>query len=205
MPSDQLARWAESADLVIAADSGSDRLSAWDGAPQVVIGDMDSIKSQPPQSTVIRLEEQDSTDCDKLLAHVRELGHSSVTLASVEGDRLDHVLSTVASAARTELKVRLALRRGVAWVITSGQRVEVTVVGRPRLSLMPITDSEGVTLDGAEWPLAEASLSALGLVSVSNRASSNLITAKIGIGAAILVVESAGIQQPDWTVGFVNP
>lgn len=205
MPSEQLARWAESADVVIAADSGSDRLSAWEGTPQIVIGDMDSIKAQPPQTTVIRLEEQDSTDCDKLLAHIRELGHPSVTLASVEGDRLDHVLSTVASAARTELMVRLALRRGVAWVITSGQRVEVPVFGRPRLSLMPIKDSEGVTLQGVEWPLSEASLSAIGLVSVSNRASSNKVMAKIGSGAAILVVESAGIQEPDWTVGFVNP
>src|SRR5687767_12418197 len=127
MGPDLLRPWADSADVIFAADSGADRLLEAGGHPHIAIGDLDSISERARGATPnIHFDpNQDRTDCDKLLAAVRSGGESEVTLACVEGDRLEHVLATLSSALQSGLRVRLALRRGIGIVMRAGDRVEV--------------------------------------------------------------------------------
>src|SRR5687768_3438803 len=99
MPASVLLRWAASADVVIAADSGANRLVTSGFIPSKIVGDMDSVSQESLASgaEVVRDENEDETDCDKLLAVVREDGFSQVTLVSVEGDLPDHELATLTS------------------------------------------------------------------------------------------------------------
>ncbi len=190
----RLSSWARSATVLYAADSGADRLIGL-GFEPVVVGDFDSFSSLADASglRLVQTPGQDTTDCDKLLALAHEDGFSVITLTCVEGDLPDHVLATLSSAAACDLRVRIAFRRGIGWIVKEGAPATVSTAPGQRVSLMPITACAGVGLDGVQWPLVDASLAPAGLVSVSNRADGTAVHAEVGEGAALLFVETSEV------------
>lgn len=197
-PLDRLATWANGADFLIAADGGSNRLGAAGFRPHVIVGDLDSVTEPVAGVEVVKVSEQDSSDCDKLLRFAADRGFPSITLISIEGDQLDHVLGTLSSALRASLPVRLALRRGVAWVLRPGDEIAFEATQGTRISLMPLTACDEVDLFGVEWPLDRAALSPDGLVSLSNRAKGGMVRAFVGKGGAALFVSGADWERPFW-------
>lgn len=200
MPRDLLRAWAESADLILAADAGADRLLEAGFQPHHLVGDLDSVRRHGELETAVvhMRTAQDSTDCDKLLALAEELGLESVTLGAIEGDRMDHALSTWLSAARSPLAVRLALRQGVGWPVQGGSTRSALVEPGRTVSLIPLSPCEGVVLRGVEWPLEGDRLSWEGLVSISNRAVDRVVTVSIEAGLAALIIEIPREELPCW-------
>lgn len=199
MPPDLLLRWAESADLLIAADAGADRLIDAGAKPTLILGDLDSIsaKARACGVDVLHIADQDSTDCDKLLRLAHEKGWESVTLASIEGDSLDHLIGTVYSAVRASIRVRFALRTGIGYVALAESLSIATQPGR-RVSFLPILPCMGVSLTGVRWPLDHAEMSPNGLVSVSNQSVSDSVNVSLAEGAGLLVVEYPQEEMPLW-------
>lgn len=205
MPPETLRRWADGADVILAADAGADRLLEAGAKPSRIVGDLDSIGERARDTGVhiVHVSDQDSTDCDKLLALAASMGFSEITLASVEGDALDHLFATVFSALRADLAIRFALRTGIAWVLRTGASrapSDATIATEPgrRVSVIPLLPCRGVDLEGVEWPLAGAELSPAGLVGVSNRATEARVHASIGWGAALVVAEFPIEEMPLW-------
>ena len=205
MPADLLRRWAADADVVLAADGGADRLLEAGVRPSWIVGDMDSISKEARDMgcPILHVADQDTTDCDKLLQLAASMSYKAVTLASVEGDALDHLLATVYSALRADVAVRFALRTGVAWVLQGGRSNmlwETVISAEPgrRVSLVPLLPCAGVDFEGVEWPLSGAELSPTGLVSVSNRAAGTRVRASVRDGAALLVAEYSFEEMPFW-------
>lgn len=197
-PLEKLAEWARTADVVLAADGAADRLLAAGVEPTTTIGDLDSLASVLPLKRVIQDPDQETSDCDKLLNFAYRIGHREITLAGIEGDRLDHVLSTFSSAAKSELSVRLVLRDGLAYVLRGpGVYSFESIVGE-RVSLMPLERCERLSLSGVAWPLDGAVLSALGQVSISNVASTDEVKVRMMNGAAVLFLSGRDRQTPTW-------
>lgn len=194
-PDQSLEAWAQGADLVIAADSAGDRLLGMGIVPDIVIGDMDSSKTDwsTVRAQVIRDPSQEISDCDKLLAQV---AHCRVTLAGVEGDRLDHVLSTVSSVLRHPGEVRILLRRGFGFTMKAPSRVVLPTKHGQRFSLIPLSEAQ-VTISNAEWPLSAESLALHSRVSISNRAKGPIDIA-IASGAVLTIIELENASIPDW-------
>lgn len=198
MPSTLAERWCGSADVIYAADGGADRVHRYGFSPTLVIGDMDSVSGSHPLSEWHHDPSQDSTDCDKLIRVAHERGHTDLTLLGAEGNQLDHTLATLHSAAKAPIRVRLALRTGLGWILRSGGILHVpTEIGR-RVSLLPLTRSQGVTLHGVQWPLFEAELDATGMSSISNRADDSLVTATVQSGAVFVFVGFPEETMPFW-------
>jgi thiamine pyrophosphokinase len=193
-----LRAWAGGADRLIAADAGADRLLEAGLEVPVVVGDLDSLSPDAREGAgaVLQDPSQDSSDCDKLLAYAHADGVDRITLINAEGDRPDHFLATLQSAARSPLEVRLALRRGLGYVLKPGAERRFFVPGGTRLSLLPLTRCEDVTLEGAVWPVAGEALDPLGKTSLSNRARDQGLVARIGSGAAFLFLEVG--PEPAW-------
>lgn len=206
MSTSLLKRWADSAEVVLAADAGADLLALAGTPPDVLIGDMDSSEFPPMVSDwvdirrteLIRDDDQNTTDCEKLLKLAESRGYNTITLAAVEGDRIDHLLSTLHSAAQSPLHVRIALRTGIGWVLNAGDEIEVATVPGRLVSLLPLTEIEGVQLSGVSWDLKDASMSPLGRRSISNRAVADHVHAKIFMGAGLFVVELPEEEAPLW-------
>lgn len=85
---------------LVAADGGADRLAPFGLCPEAVIGDMDSLSAEARDNLADRLHqitEQNSTDFDKALRHVRA---PLVLALGVTGGRLDHELAVYSSLLR---------------------------------------------------------------------------------------------------------
>jgi thiamine pyrophosphokinase len=195
-PLEKLARWGQGADFIIAADSGYDRCVEAGITPHVIVGDFDSCatSSFPDETRVIREEGQDDTDCGKLLRFADSQGFSRVYLTSTEGDLMDHQLDAIHTAAKSRLETRFALNRGVAFIIKSGCMLELPVTQGSRVSLIPITEVEGASLEGVRWQFQSQTMSPLGFTSNSNEASGSVVRATVGSGVGYLFIESDEIS-----------
>lgn len=200
MGDDLLDAWARSADLVVAADGAADHLLALGLMPDAIVGDMDSIRDLAafPEAVIHRDEDENRTDCDKLLDYVAGLGGVAFTLGGIEGDRMDHSLASWISVARSVLEPRIALRHGLGWLVKPGKPVRADCQPQALVSLLPLADSAGVWLEGVQWPVQGGSLAWHGLVSISNRALGSEISAHIESGLAVLIVEYPRDSLPWW-------
>lgn len=163
----ELLAWGREAEVLYAADAGAEVCIARGLAP-VVVGDMDSVGVDLAGLRVVRDEDQMTTDCDKLLALVAaEHPEADLVLAGLEGDRLDHVLASLGSVARSGVRTRLLLRQGMGFVVRAGGVLSVTGWVGTRLSVLPLGRAVG-SLRGVRWGLEGADLELGGPLSVSN-------------------------------------
>lgn len=194
-----LDRWVRSADAVIAADGAANRLFKMSVPFQAVVGDMDSVEAWALSATeVVHLPDQDSTDCDKLLAFCVTRGYSSITLAGVEGNLPDHVLAILHSCLRTPLQVRLAYRGGIGWVMGPESQIKVSSTAGARVSLLPLLETSHASLSGVSWPVSGAEMSPQHFSSISNCATGSEVEASIGAGGALLFVGYERDAMPFW-------
>lgn len=196
------------ADIIAAADSGARAALRAGHMPHAVIGDMDSIDAETlaalPDERVHRIPEQDSTDFDKCLRHIRA---PLVLAAGFSGARNDHLL-----AAANTLVVRAAQR-----CVLLGQR-DVMFLCPPELalelpagevfSLFPMGAVEGVS-EGLRWPIAGLNFAPDRRVGTSNETVGPVrlsVTAPKMLALAPrahldAVVRGLCAAQAGWTVG----
>jgi thiamine pyrophosphokinase len=200
MPIEQVAAWGRSADVVLAADGGMDVLLAADCDADAAIGDFDSISGQAKACSkrLVFEPDQNSSDCDKLLAYAVAQGHDEITLCNLEGDMPDHVLATYHSALRSSIRVRFALRSGIGYLLRPDAPLVLQTEPGTRVSLIPILPCEGVHLGGVHWVLDSASLSPGGMTSLANVAVASAVEASVSTGGAILFLLSEKHASPSW-------
>lgn len=191
-----LCPWLESADLVVAADGAANALIRMGCVPDIVVGDMDSIEPY----IRVQIEEvhedpdQETTDVDKLVSFLAGRGTDAVTLACLEGDRLDHVFSAVQGALKAPFATRILLRQGLAYVVRD--RIEVDSHEGQAISFIPMVECSGVEMEGVKWP-PKSVLSPLGDTSISNVATGDKVSARLEKGAGLLFVNRDS-RVPIW-------
>lgn len=152
-----------SADLFIAADGAANRLPGMGLAPDVVLGDFDSlapaVRECLPEAVFLPVHDQEASDLDKAIAYAAEQGVKRITLTGAMGGRLDHALTHISLLLKyhPEPDVRLL-----------DERMEVRIVGaRPvefrgrrgdTLSLIVFAPVEGVVAEGVLYPLHHETL-----------------------------------------------
>ncbi|MGA0864121.1 MAG: thiamine diphosphokinase [Ilumatobacteraceae bacterium] len=150
--------------LVIAADSGFDNARRAGKTPHVLIGDMDSISPQHLAEAeasgieVIRHpSDKDKTDTELALELAIERGKSFLTVISGGGDRLDHVLGFMHSAARFaggDVFVDLLIGTAQIDIVAPEQWHTIVVGEQPIVSLIPLGGpARGVSTERLTWEL----------------------------------------------------
>ena len=197
MSASKISAWVESADLVIAADGGMLRVFEAGYIPDVVIGDFDStsIESVSPESVAIVDKQQNSTDCGKLLAYVKDQGYSSITLICAEGDLTDHFLDTLHCSVRTDLHVHIGLERGIAHVLDGPVNQTIATEPGKRVSLIPLETVTNASMQGVRWEFSGQILSVRGFTSISNISVDSEVKVSFDEGSAYLFIES---EEPEW-------
>jgi thiamine pyrophosphokinase len=155
------------ADALIAADGGALPLLRLGLAPQLVIGDLDSLDADS-QTALLALgvelrrypRAKDETDLELALLYAAGRGASSIDILGALGGRWDHTLANVALLALPELRgrrVRLLADAQELFLV----RDSATIDGRAgdTVSLLPLThEAHGVTTRGLLYPLDDATL-----------------------------------------------
>jgi thiamine pyrophosphokinase len=197
-----LGRWAADADLVVAADSGLGRALDAGLTPDVVVGDMDSVRPEDLDAArgagveVVSLDpvNKDQTDLECAVEHglARLGGPARILLAGIAGGRLDHTLAAMSLMARLAAEGHIVeAGDGRAWatVLGGGRRcVCLTGVRGEIVSFIPVMgDAAGVTLQGLRYPLERAVLPFGSSRGVSNEFAAPAARASIESGYLLVV------------------
>lgn len=193
-----LQSWVDTADQVVAVDSGLFHLQEIEANPDWLVGDLDSVGSAPSGIRVHEDANQDYSDFDKLLCWAELHEVASVTVVCGHGGRMDHSLAQFLSATRSKVFVRWIFPHEHAWVLRGPANIAHSASKNQRCSLLPLTPCHAVELSGVKWPLNGETIAPEGLVSLSNEASEEKVVVKIGVGAAVFFLETQLTELPVW-------
>lgn len=173
-------------DLLICADGGLRHAQALGWTPDILLGDMDSVKTAPAAvPKQVFPARKDETDGELAVGYALAQGAGEIVLAGFSGCRLDHTLTnvfflkTIADAGKTG--VFLDDKNEIYYI-----QDQVSLQGRAGdlVSIVPLTDMGGVTTRGLEYPLAGETLYFAKSRGVSNVMTGSWceITARSGCG-----------------------
>jgi thiamine pyrophosphokinase len=193
-------RVAGRAELVVAADGGARYALEAGVVPDLVVGDMDSLGEDLALEVERRgasLERhparKDKMDGQLAVLAARERGATAADLLCAVGGRLGALIAVphiLLAAERIGLRSTVVADQGRMFVIEAGSR---TVQGDPQdsVSILPLSGSAaGVTLEGMEYPLENASLEPGDTLGFHNELIGNEATVSVGEGALLVVHET---------------
>ena len=196
LDTERMSQWADSATQIIAVDGGFHHLESIGKLPHVIAGDFDSADLQRVPEGVLRLHlpDQSHTDFEKVLRWCFEQGCESVHVACAEGDLPDHQLQNFYSAGASFVDVWFVFGRGMGRIVRAEQgAVKASARVGARVSLIPLSACDCVTLTGVQWPLSSDSLIPMGSSSISNRAVETEIEVALERGVALLFWETNAV------------
>lgn len=201
--SDLLRRVAGRADLIVAADGGARYALEAGVVPDLVVGDMDSLGEDLALEIESRgaalerhPERKDKMDGQLAVLAARERGATAADLLCAGGGRLGALFAVphiLLAAERIGLRSTVVADRVRMFVVEAGYR---TVEGEPResISIFPLSGpAAGVTLEGMEYPLQNASLEPGDTLGFHNELIGREATVSVGKGAVLVVHE---IENP---------
>ncbi len=165
-PQRQLRLLAET-DLVLAADGGANWLYDMGVLPQVLVGDLDSIRDdvlralEQSECRIVRHPaHKDETDTELALMEAVSCGAKRITLLGSAGNRIDHTLANIMLLTLPELEgITTQAFDGSSFL--SLLRSTTTLRGEvgDTVSLIPLRgDALGVRTAGLEYPLRDETL-----------------------------------------------
>jgi len=191
---------AESAEVIIAADGGARNAHTAGVAPDLIIGDHDSLSEAELErancagSRLVSFpERKNETDLELALLHASRLGATTVLVVGALGGRLDQTIANILLLALSQLRgvdVRIVDGAETAFLIQEGDGARV-VAGRrgDMISLIPVGgDALGVTAEGLEWPLRGSPLQFGPARGVSNVLVADQATIRVESGKLLCVV-----------------
>lgn len=184
-------------DLIIAVDGGTRYAWEIDVDPQLVVGDLDSLRPEEQErlrssgTEVSRFPPaKDQTDLELALLRAVSEGAEEIVILAALGGRLDQTVANLLLLTLPELserEVRVVHGAQVAFLIRDAAYVE----GEPgdMVSLIPLGgDAVGVTAQGLAWPLDDEVLRFGPARGVSNVLSGDRASVRVRKGLLLCVV-----------------
>ncbi len=147
-------------DLLICADGGLRHAEKMELVPDIVLGDMDSVR-KIPQGVIRKVfpARKDETDGELAVEYALEQGADEVVMAGFSGCRLDHTLTNIfflekiADAGKTGIFIDD--KNEICFL-----RDKINLQGKPGelVSIVPLCNIEGITTKGLEYPLCKETL-----------------------------------------------
>ncbi len=178
-------------DFIICADSGYESALKLKIEPDILLGDMDSIKNIPSDIKKITFKaEKDETDTELALLYAKEQGFREVIiLGALGGKRRDHSFANI-------LLLKKAYDLGInAKLYSENEQVYILcgkhcIVKKENmfLSLFPVFEDVTITLKGTKYPLCKEKIPAGSIRGISNEIVDE--KAKIETDRCVLVFET---------------
>lgn len=177
--------------LVVAADAGL--LLALDIgiAPDLVVGDMDSLGDRSildgfaPGQVLLFPQDKDETDTEIGLRVLRERGCADVTVAGGGGGRVDHLLAVAALFERENPPTRWVTDRADIRLIEG--EFEAAGWEGSTVSFLPIgPQASGMRSEGLQWPL-DGLCFRRGYGGISNRVTAGRMRVWVRTGKLLMV------------------
>ena len=175
-------------DYIICADSGFDHANKFGIKPNIIIGDMDSVRTGiGALQSIVYPTKKDFTDSELALFHAIEKGADQILMFGMMGTRMDHSYAN--------LSLLLNCRYIDAVIIDSNNIIrmvfdELTINGEigDTVSILPFSgDVQGVTTSGLEYPLTDSTLKIGTSLGVSNKMTHKKCSITVKKGTALVI------------------
>lgn len=187
----KLKQYAKEADYIICADGGFDHAVSIGITPDLLVGDFDSIRTEPTEflRKVKLPTEKDETDSLYALRFAFSKGAKKIVLYGGLGDRLDHSYANICM-------LQHALEREIPMVVTDGKtEVYLTdsclTLEKPvgtLVSVYAFSDvCEGVCLTGLKYPLTDFMLDKYNILGTSNEFAEAKAEFKVSSGNLLII------------------
>jgi thiamine pyrophosphokinase len=185
-----------SSDITICADGAAQAMVEYGLAPDIILGDLDSITEETrislKNSEIIKIDDQESTDGEKAFQYCLEKGISEVLLAGGFGKRLDHSLYNLGLLKKFHeqgLTITCYSDHEKAMLIQGS--VELNEKPGTSVSVIPIFgDAIGVKMEGFKFKLKKDNLQFGDYSSISNVIQLSKAKIALSIGYLLLIVNS---------------
>lgn len=187
--------------LLIAADGGLAHLERRGLAPQLIVGDFDSLGRVPEGGNIIRHPvEKDDTDTMLAIKTGLARGYRDFILYGCLGGRLDHTYANLQSLSYlTEHGASgFLLGAGMAATVIRDGRLDFGPGHQGTVSVFcPNGEARGVNLTGLYYPLRDAVLTGAFPLGVSNRFTGNAASVVVEEGSLLVMWEFPEGRLPE--------
>lgn len=187
-----LQQLAAQVNFILAADGGAQKAAAAGVMPDMIIGDFDSLSAQQtwPREKLLRIPRQDNTDLEKALDYLQDNHFTYVTIAGGTGGRWDFSIGNFLSVYPYLAQMDICFAANGWKIYPLIKPTQKTVRPGARVSLIPVTACQNVTLKGLQYPLQNATLE-LGRTgrTLSNCAAQENISIHFSSGYLLLYIE----------------
>lgn len=179
-------------DFVICADGGYEHAMKMGVEPNLTVGDFDSYRDDVKGEVRRFNPEKDYTDSDIAVKTALEMGFDTIVLLGATGTRMDHTLANIGL-------LEYILQNGKEGYLADDDNI-ITVINKDsviercegwHLSLIPIGEVKGVTLENLKYPLEDYTLSFAQARAVSNEFTDKDAVIRIKEGS-LIVIKSRG-------------
>jgi thiamine pyrophosphokinase len=189
-------RWIAPTDRIIAADGGTRNALSLEITPHVVIGDLDSLAEADREQLeragvpfIVYPTHKDYTDLELAIRYALDQGTTEIVIFSALGGRWDQSLANLMLLTLPELAqvTTRIIDRGVS---IEAIRDRATITGRAgdTLSLIALKgDAHGVTIEGCEYPLSDATLPFGATLGISNVLTQDVVKITVKQGQILVV------------------
>ncbi|MEX0602009.1 MAG: thiamine diphosphokinase [Bacteroidota bacterium] len=178
------------ASFFVCADGGANTAARFNERPDLIIGDLDSIKATTVKkfSSVVtrRVADQNSTDLEKALAWVIRKGYRRIDVVGATGGRPDHLAGNLSALGKfsRQASVRFIDDDGILTLV--GSSCTFDAPPGTTISLIPLSRCEGIVTSGLRWELRNGVLELGFRESTSNIVKKSPVTINVRRGALLL-------------------
>ena len=180
-------------DIVIAADGGYDTLRELGVTPDLLVGDMDSVKAVPTDIEKLRVPvEKDETDTYLCYLEGVRRGYSNFVILGGVGGREDHTFanySLLIGAIKQGHRVKLVSEHFDIFAIFS-ENLEIKSKKNHALSLFAFGEcASGVSIAGCKYEAEGITLTPSFPLGVSNLVTSDTASVSVECGTLLIMLE----------------
>jgi len=172
---------------LVAADGGTEAALRLGLIPKAVIGDFDSVDAdsiaQIPPERLHRITEQDSTDFDKCLRHIKA---PYVLAVGFTGRRLDHELAVYNALTRHPHRCCIVLGE-VDLCFLVPQDIHLSLPIGTRVSLFPLAPCS-VTSKGLRWSFEGLEMAPDGKIGTSNESAEDVVRVQVSDSKLLMIL-----------------
>lgn len=178
--------------LLICADGGANTAYKYKLIPDLIIGDLDSIRKDVTEyfndkCVIKKINRQNDTDVEKALKYAISKNYKEAVLLGATGDRLDHSFCNLGIVLKFSNRISVTVIHKKSLLRTfKGNTVLNTIPGET-ISIYGFDESAKITSVGLKFPLKNIALPFGKRESTSNIATSDMLKLKILNGSVFIV------------------
>ncbi|UCH65288.1 MAG: thiamine diphosphokinase [Ignavibacterium sp.] len=187
---------------LICADGGADSALKLRLAPDVIIGDMDSISAEAKRkfnksSKLITIKRQNDTDVEKCLKYAMKNNFTEVLLTGVAGNRLDHTFCNLGIVLKFFSQIDISLIAEESYLKAYNGNVKLKSIKGETISLYGFDRKTKIQSKGLKYPLNDAALPFGEKESTSNLSKTSRVELKIRNGVIFIIRDVNVMMEND--------